>query len=643
MTFWTLIRRSLRFHTRTHVGVVLGAAIGSAALIGALIVGDSVRASLRERALSRLGGIEFAMNSGDRFFRKSLSNRLQINDIGKVPPFGISTNQFRMMDYAASAVLQLPGTAARQDGRARANQVNVLGIDLMTWSSLASGPQVPISPIGAALHNDNVLSNYGLSREVLVRWEVGDLGLLNDVLARQLDVVEGDEIILRIRKPAQLAQDAVISPREGTSLALKLKVGPILSSSLLGDFGLAANQAASANAFLPLDFLARKVDLEGRANLALLGPILSHRELTGWALRRLKLQEWLSGLWPSSRENGLERRPPNAERIIPNPFSPAATAEALPLLTALVENNWLLEDAQLSVHIVEPPPTASGGEYARPSVELTSSRIFLEPAVAAAALRPRTRLLGQHSGFANDTANDIAFSRFVTNGTSVLTYLANLIRNGDRATPYSMITAAGGAFVPPDMRDGEILINEWLAEDLQAKPGDKIDVTYYAVDSASRLVERTNAFRVRAIVPLKGVYADRTLMPEFPGVAKAESTQDWDTGFPLVYKIREKDEAYWKRYRGTPKAFITFAAGQAMWSSRFGSLTAIRYEVPSNSVAAVCRDLVNATSWRISIPRNSDFASSRCVSKPCEQRINRRILDNYFLGSVFFWSSRRCC
>ena len=39
MTFGTLIRRSLRFHWRSHLGVVIGAVIRSAALIGALIVG----------------------------------------------------------------------------------------------------------------------------------------------------------------------------------------------------------------------------------------------------------------------------------------------------------------------------------------------------------------------------------------------------------------------------------------------------------------------------------------------------------------------------------------------------------------------------------------------------------------------------
>src|SRR5207248_9890241 len=84
----------------------------------------------------------------------------------------------------------------------------------------------------------------------------------------------------------------------------------------------------------------------------------------------------------------------------------------------------------------------------------------------------------------------------------------------------------------------------------------------------------------------------RTLMPEFPGLARAESTQDWDAGFPLVHPIRDKDEAYWKAYRGTPKAFITLAAGQAMWANRFGNLSAIRYEVPTNAFSSTCREAV---------------------------------------------------
>mgnify|MGYP001798660204 CR=1 FL=1 len=35
-----------------------------------------------------------------------------------------------------------------------------------------------------------------------------------------------------------------------------------------------------------------------------------------------------------------------------------------------------------------------------------------------------------------------------------------------------MVTAIGAPIVPPEMRDDEILFNQWLAEDVQAKPGD---------------------------------------------------------------------------------------------------------------------------------------------------------------------------
>ena len=86
MTFWTLIRRSLRFHARAHLGVVLGAAIGSAALIGALVVGDSVRESLTDMALRRLGSIHFALATQDRLFQTSLRSRLRATSATELDP-----------------------------------------------------------------------------------------------------------------------------------------------------------------------------------------------------------------------------------------------------------------------------------------------------------------------------------------------------------------------------------------------------------------------------------------------------------------------------------------------------------------------------------------------------------------------------
>src|SRR5205807_10046634 len=76
MTLWTLAARSLRFHWRAHLGVLLGATLGTAILVGALAVGDSVRYSLRELALMRLGEVRLAVHGQGRFFRAALADEL---------------------------------------------------------------------------------------------------------------------------------------------------------------------------------------------------------------------------------------------------------------------------------------------------------------------------------------------------------------------------------------------------------------------------------------------------------------------------------------------------------------------------------------------------------------------------------------
>ena len=152
------------------------------------------------------------------------------------------------------------------------------------------------------------------------------------------------------------------------------------------------------------------------------------------------------------------------------------------------------------------------------------------------------------------------------------------------------MTSANAPLLPNDMRDDEIVINQWLADDLQAKAGDSLQLSYFVLGTIRRLQEKQNSFRIRAVVPLQSPYADRELMPDFPGLAKAESTENWDAGFPIqMSKLRPKDEKYWKDYRGTPKAFVTLAAAQQMWANRFGNLTAIRFansKVPTNEIAS---------------------------------------------------------
>ena len=60
------------YHWRTNLAVVLGVAAAVSVLAGALLVGDSVRGSLRDIAVGRLGRTDIVVTSTG-FFREALA------------------------------------------------------------------------------------------------------------------------------------------------------------------------------------------------------------------------------------------------------------------------------------------------------------------------------------------------------------------------------------------------------------------------------------------------------------------------------------------------------------------------------------------------------------------------------------------
>jgi ABC-type lipoprotein release transport system permease subunit len=174
-------------------------------------------------------------------------------------------------------------------------------------------------------------------------------------------------------------------------------------------------------------------------------------------------------------------------------------------------------------------------------------------------------------------------------GRRLITYLVNTIERDGNESPYAMVTAAD-QLGDLDLADDEVAINTWLADDLGAAVGDALTLTYFLPDEGDRLVEASATLTVARIVPIEGVYADRTLTPDFPGLAEAEQLSRWDAG-PAIdrSRIRDKDEDYWEDYRATPKAFISLATGQRLWSNRFGTLTAIRFTGDIDAAQLVAR------------------------------------------------------
>ena len=73
MSVTRLILASLRHHVWMHLAVALGVAVAAAVLGGALVVGDSMRGSLRAMTLARLGNVDAALVA-PRFFREALAN-----------------------------------------------------------------------------------------------------------------------------------------------------------------------------------------------------------------------------------------------------------------------------------------------------------------------------------------------------------------------------------------------------------------------------------------------------------------------------------------------------------------------------------------------------------------------------------------
>ncbi len=522
-----IVLESLRFHSRTHLGVVLGTAVGSAALIGALMVGDSVRESLKDRARMRLGGVEVALNARDRLVTTNLARRWAELAGAPAEPRAASKPPI-------GSILHLRGTVSRQDAMARAHNVQIYGADASFWTmspeataSVRNRTEDPSIPTAAPTEPGN-----------------GRV-LINSALARQLEAKAGDIVILRFAKPAALSQDAVLSPRQDASAALRLEVTRVLSAGGFGDFDLLSAQRPALNAFVDPGELWKASGISNRVNLL---------------------------------------AAPAIDRISGRAAADSA-GSALEVLQPPLERAWTLEDAQLEVRVLQPDPSLTGGDAMPAMVEIASPRIFLGEPVVAVGMQLHPAASGEDRGTPPPD---------VSNGLRVITYLANAIMTGNRLTPYSMVTAAGPPWTPADLRDDEIVVTDWLASDLGVRPGDRVELVYFDPEAGARLIERTNAFTIRSVVPLRGLHADRTLMPDFPGLANAEQTRDWDAGFPLVHPIRDQDEKYWDEHRGTPKAYVSLNAGTAMWGNRFGNATAVRYLVPPGLTPAALQQAIAA-------------------------------------------------
>ncbi|HEU4796676.1 MAG TPA: hypothetical protein VFT02_13670, partial [Pyrinomonadaceae bacterium] len=104
-----LIKSSLAYYWQTNLVVVLGVATAVAVLTGALLIGESVRGSLRDLVSQRLGATDHLVASTG-FFREQLATDL--SGIGDTCP-----------------LIALDGLVTHEPSRRRAGDVRVYGVD----------------------------------------------------------------------------------------------------------------------------------------------------------------------------------------------------------------------------------------------------------------------------------------------------------------------------------------------------------------------------------------------------------------------------------------------------------------------------------------------------------------------------------
>jgi ABC-type antimicrobial peptide transport system permease subunit len=518
MTLVRLLLRNLAYHWRGNLAVGLGVVVGTAVLTGALLVGDSLRGSLKDLTLKQLGWVDHALVSG-RFVREKLAGELNAQK--------------------ACPAMLLQGAASTE--QRRAGRVVILGVDERFWPENSA-------PLDHAFWHP---------ADPTAAEESGVV--LNATLARHLGANVGDSVALHLQKATDVPRESLLGRRGAGDVldTLRLTVHAIVSDdSAMSRFSLNPSPEVPRNAFVPLSVLQTRLEMGGQVNALLVtGP---HGDLQKHLAEHLGLEDWGLVLQPpENRARELVRKldPRNRDGSLARARFAGHVPEELAMMPT--------PDARLMVDRIIAYYREHHGY-----LSLESRQMYLDDVVAKAAGQAcrASGLIGSPTlTYLADTISD---------GKNEVPYSVVAAVEFGRSPPLGPFLASGDE----QPRDDQIVLADWPESPLQAKKGDKITLWYYQLDRHGSLEKKLATFEVYDKIPLAGAADDPDLTPEFRGITDKLDIRNWENPpFPYEPKrITPADERFWNRYRTTPKAYITLHAGQRLWGSRFGNSTAIR-------------------------------------------------------------------
>lgn len=222
MTSGRVVVRSLVYYRRTQAAIGFGVACAVAVFAGALVVGYSVRASLRDLAVARLGLTDGVVTS-EMPFPADLAARLRTGNLDVVP------------------IWTLQGIVTQQSSGRRADRVQIFGID------------------------DRFFDFHNVPRATLRE----STALLSGDLAGELGVTPGQTIVLRVSRPTDFPLDSLHAPKQDLARSIQLTARGVLGPASMGDFSLAPQQGPVRGVFVPLSTIQRALDARNRVNALL--------------------------------------------------------------------------------------------------------------------------------------------------------------------------------------------------------------------------------------------------------------------------------------------------------------------------------------------------------------------------------------
>jgi len=248
MNFAQFLRKTIRYFWSLHLTAAFGAAVTAAVLTGALVVGDSMRFSLRRLTLDRLGRVDQAL-TGPYWLTNASAERWSAS-----PEFTAAFDAVvPLIRLYAALQVQSPDGAA-------AGHVQVLGCDHRFWSAFDGAPP---------------------------RWPGPREIVLNRRTAELLGAAPGDRLILRLPRPEVVPGESVFGRKADTIESTVVTVTDVIADEGAGRFALEPSQQVPRNAFVDLQWLAERLDRPGAADVWLITGKRPDRPADTAAERRL--------------------------------------------------------------------------------------------------------------------------------------------------------------------------------------------------------------------------------------------------------------------------------------------------------------------------------------------------------------------